>query len=71
MLKKINKFIDCKILGLHNWTSAAEEGIKPTKEQLEYGTAGFFDYAKMYCKDCGHISKYSMRLIDEHQDKKS
>jgi len=67
MLKKIK----CKLFGMHNWTCAAEEGINPTKEQLEYGTAGFWDYAKMYCKDCGHVSKYSKRLLNECSEKKS
>jgi len=71
MLKKISAFIDCKILGIHNYTSAAAEGIPPTEAQLNSGTDGFFDYAAMYCKDCGHVSTYSQRYKDDYQDKKS
>ena len=37
----------------HKWTSAAEEGIEPTKEQLQNGLDGFLDYAAIYCKRCG------------------
>ncbi len=35
----------------------AEQGIKPTKAQLDGGIAGFFDYARMYCKRCGYVYK--------------
>jgi len=44
------------MLGDHNWTSAVQENIKPTPEQLS-SVAGFFDYAKLYCKDCKKESK--------------
>lgn len=44
----------CLFIG-HEWTSAAQEGIKPTKEQLTAGVAGFDDYATMYCKRCGYV----------------
>ena len=37
----------------HKWTSAAEEGIEPTKEHLQKGLDGFLDYAAIYCKRCG------------------
>jgi len=54
---KILTFVKCKIFNNHNWTCAAQEGIKPSEEQLQNGVDGFFDYAKMYCKDCGKIYK--------------
>jgi len=54
-LKKIKVFFNCKVLGLHNWTCAADEGILATQEQLNSGLDGFWDYAKMYCKDCGKV----------------
>ena len=41
----------------HEWTCAAHEGIKPTKEHLAAGLAGFYDYATMYCKRCGYVSR--------------
>jgi len=43
-------------MGMHNWTSKAQEGIKPSLIQTNAGVEGFFDYAKMYCKDCGEES---------------
>jgi hypothetical protein len=52
----------CKFLWFHDWTSAAQQGIPPTPEQLKAGIAGFNSYATMYCKRCGHISKLSNRL---------
>lgn len=42
-------------IGDHNWTCAAEQGIKPTPEQVNGGIDGFYDYAKMYCKQCGKV----------------
>lgn len=48
----------------HTWTSAASEGIKPTHKQLNSGLAGFKDYATMYCKKCGEISKLSTQWKD-------
>lgn len=43
----------------HDWTCAAEQGIEPTPKQLADGVAGFYDYATMYCKRCGTVSKLS------------
>jgi len=48
--KKVKKF-KC-YFGFHEWTCAAEEGIKPTQKQLDDGIPGFHDYAKAYCKYC-------------------
>jgi len=47
----------CGLLGLHDWTCAAIEGIAPTKDQLDTGAKGFLDYAKMYCRRCGVVYK--------------
>lgn len=46
------KVFMCKIMQSHDWTSAAQEGVPPTPEQLAGGVVGFWDYAKMYCKRC-------------------
>ena len=62
MLEKIKIFFKCKILGDHNWTCAAEQGENPTEKQVSDGLKGFKDYATMYCKDCGKISKLSHNL---------
>jgi len=65
MLAKIKIFFKCTIMKSHNWTSDAQEGFPPTKTQLAGGLNGFKDYATMYCKDCGKISKLSHRLWEE------
>jgi hypothetical protein len=44
-------------IGTHDWTCAAGEGIKPTQKQIDDGLEGFYDYATMYCKTCGHVYK--------------
>lgn len=67
MLKKIKVFFQCKVFKMHNWTCATEQGIPATTEQLKGGAAGFWDYSKMYCKDCGHVYEGSQRLIDENK----
>jgi hypothetical protein len=43
------------LVGNHNWTSATQEGIKPTRKQLADGVEGWVDYSKMYCKACGTV----------------
>lgn len=53
---------NCRIWKFHKWTCNHEQGIKPTKEQLENGIEGFYDYAKMYCKICGTESKLSKQI---------
>jgi hypothetical protein len=55
MIKKILNWFLC--LWDHDWTCAHDEGIPVTKEQIAARVDGFFDYAKMYCKRCGHVSK--------------
>lgn len=55
MLKKWLGRFWC-LIGDHDWTSAAQESIPPTKEQAFAGFPdGFVDYAKMYCKRCSKI----------------
>ena len=51
----------CWIWKDHDWTSACQKGIPPTTEQLKGGVEGFYDYAKMYCDRCGHVSELSKR----------
>lgn len=41
------------LIGWHEWTCKAKEGIPPTQEQLSSPTPGFWDYATTYCKNCG------------------
>jgi len=53
---------NCRIWKFHKWTCHHEQGIKPTKEQLENGIEGFYDYAKMYCKICGTESNLSKQM---------
>jgi len=56
----INKII-CYILG-HAWTSKAEQGLYPTKEELDQGIGGFYHYSVMYCDRCGRISELNKKL---------
>ena len=49
-------------IGEHEWTSAVEQGIKPTEKQLKDGVKGFKDYAKLYCKYCPTESKCKTHL---------
>lgn len=48
----------CHILGDHQWTSKADQGIKPSREELE-SSQGFWKYARVYCSRCGEPSKYN------------
>jgi hypothetical protein len=56
----LSRWFSCRIMKNHEWTCNAEQGIKPTKEELESGLKGFNSYAKMYCKHCKKISKLSL-----------
>jgi hypothetical protein len=58
-MKKLIRWLLC-VIGDHQWTSAAQEGIKPTEAQLAAGMIGFKHYATMYCKHCGEISRLSL-----------
>lgn len=53
-MKKIKNWLKCLFAG-HDWTCAANEGIKPTTLQLE-SSHGFHDFSTMYCKRCKTIS---------------
>ena len=55
------QFWACKVWSFHNWTCAVTEGEKPTPEQLNNGVEGFLDYATMYCRRCGTVSKLSIQ----------
>jgi hypothetical protein len=55
----------CRLWSSHEWTSAAQQGVAPTKEQLAGGITGFWDYAKMYCTRCGHVSGLSKAIEDK------
>ena len=59
-IKSILGFLTCYMLGSHDWTSAAQEGVKPTKEQLK-SIAGFYEYSNMYCKKCGKESNLNFK----------
>jgi len=54
-MKKLIDWFVCSVVG-HDWTSAVEEGLKPTPKQMKDGILGFWDYAKMYCRRCGKLS---------------
>jgi hypothetical protein len=56
-MKWLVKWWLCKIWGDHDWTCNAEQGIDPTEAEVRHGVHGFFHYAKMYCKRCGHIDR--------------
>ena len=47
------------MIGDHDLTSKAEQGIKPTAEELKTGIMGFNKYAQMYCKrkGCDYVYK--------------
>lgn len=51
----MKKFFLCYVLQDHDWTCNANEGIPATAEQLQAGVAGFFDYARMWCRRCGKV----------------
>lgn len=59
----------CKI-GHHCWTTAAQQGIKATPEQLADPFWGFWDYAKMYCIDCGVEARESKESRAMHPKEK-
>ena len=65
MFKKLVQKLNCWTGG-HDWTSAVQEGIPATQEQLESGLNGFFEYAELYCKHCGKRSKLDRKdLYDD------
>ena len=63
MIKKLwGKFL-C-LIGDHEWTGDALEGIPPSEEVLELAKkdplAGFRQFSKMYCKRCGKVSDFAL-----------
>jgi hypothetical protein len=52
------------LIGDHDWTGAAREGIPPSKKIIELAKkdplAGFKKYSTMYCRRCGRVSDYSL-----------
>ncbi|MCK5601804.1 hypothetical protein KAR91_08050 [Candidatus Pacearchaeota archaeon] len=48
-------------LSSHDWTSAVQQGIPPTQQQIDAGVDGYYDYATMYCRRCGYVSELSKR----------
>ena len=54
MIKKFFNWLNC-LTGMHDWTCKADQGIKPTQQELDAGVAGFNSYAQMYCKRCGEV----------------
>lgn len=61
----IKKLILCHILGFHDWTCKAEQGIQPTPPSpTDSVELAFWEYAKMYCKCCNKVSPLSQKEID-------
>lgn len=59
-MKKLLRKLWC-FLGNHNWTSKAMEGIAPDPHRVALDALGYFpEYAKMYCKHCGTVSRLSL-----------
>jgi hypothetical protein len=60
LLRTLHDRILC-LMGIHEWTCLAQEGIKPTQWQLDSGVEGFWIYATMFCKRCQKVSELSKR----------
>ena len=67
MKKKLSILIQCKLFGLHNWTS---KGLKKEKLILTTDMNGdeitkvMEDYSRMYCDRCELDSKLNHRIKD-------
>ena len=65
MLKKLRGKFLC-LIGDHDWTGKALEGIPPDEEVRRLAkvdpVAGFKKYSEMYCKRCRKISDLSNGL---------
>ena len=53
-MKRLWNHIKC-LLGDHDWTCKAAQGIKPQDHELNNGLAGFWEYATMYCSRCKKV----------------
>jgi len=52
-------------MGAHDYTCAHDEGLPiPTIKDKTTLIVQFFEYAKMYCKNCGHVYSKSQEQID-------
>lgn len=60
-MKDFIRWFNCVIMGSHEWTCKANEGISPTKQEL-LSSSGFKSYTKMYCKHCKFESRLNNRL---------
>ena len=67
LAKRLNKLITCKLLGLHDWTCKAYEGVA-APEKIDKASE-FFEYAKSYCKLCGVVNPYSQEILDSLKEK--
>ena len=53
--RRLGRWILC-LLGQHDWTCDAEQGIPPDAKKLQANPVGYFwDYAQGYCKYCGKV----------------
>lgn len=61
MLRRLLSWVRC-LIGDHDWTCAAAQGIKPSPAQTA-NLMGFYDYAKMYCSRCRRLSRLNRRDV--------
>lgn len=68
MVKRVCRYVvvfwKCKVWRYHKWTCASLKGIDITEEQAT-SKCGLWEYAKMYCDRCGHVSALSTDLIEK------
>jgi len=69
-MKSFKQLWYCQLLGSHDWTCAAKEGIPPTQEQLQGGLVGFWEYAKMYCRRCPKVYDESLKQLNQAKSEK-
>lgn len=55
-MRKLLNWVNCHFLGLHEWTSASMQGVKPTTLSM----AAFKEHSRLYCEHCGINSKYRL-----------
>ena len=58
--EKLSQFVNCTVLDNHHWTCDAKEKIPPPDLATDFN---FWRYARMYCKRCGKISKFSIDMM--------
>lgn len=54
-MKRFLEWLLC-LVGDHDWTSKALQGMKPSADEIRDGYAGFQRFAAMYCARCGRGS---------------